>query len=388
MIRDTSDQDILITPENKGRFSRPWIWILVAIVAASVVFAYPRVLKWQATSISVDVEKLRFATVKRADLVRDIAVQGKVVAAVKPMMFSPAAGRVNLMVRAGDSVEKDQALARIDSPDLMSEHKQEISTLESLTSEVERQEIETRTKRLALKQKLDMAEMELIAARREMRRSTIAFDKHVISLQDHEKAIDDLHRADLEFANQKEENQLRSERLDLELKIRNHELTRQQLLVDELARKVRELSILSPVEAIGVPVELLIVLVAIESKAFVDPDRTPSLDGLWYVLAGLVPELGTSSRIIDDHAIVVSKPREVLRSAGCADRGGFIAEGFTVPNKIVAFIYREELRDSEDIISGKKDLCWRHDGLQRTWIRRVEENAGTDRKIPDTPTTI
>jgi HlyD family secretion protein len=250
LIRDTSDQDILITPENKRSFTRPWIWILVAIVAASVVLAYPSVLKWQGTSISVGVEKLRFATVKRADLIRDITVQGKVVAAVKPMMFSPAAGRVSLMVRAGDSVEKSQTLARVDSPDLMSEHKQEISSLESLTSEVDRQEIETRTKRLALKQKLDMAEMELIAARREMRRSTIAFDKHVISLQDHEKAIDDLHRADLEFSNQKEENQLRSERLDLELKIRNHELTRQQLLVDELARKVRELSILSPVTGV------------------------------------------------------------------------------------------------------------------------------------------
>jgi HlyD family secretion protein len=250
VIRDTSDQDITIMPNGGRKIIRPWMCVLIVVIIASVTYTYPRVEKWQGTSLSVAAEKLRFGKVKRADLVRDVSVQGRVVAAIKPMMFSPASGRVSLLVRAGDAVKKGQAVAKIDSPDLTSQLKQEISTLASFRSEVEREALETRSSRLALKQKLDLSKVTLTAAKREMRRAQIAFDKNVISLQDHEKAIDDLHRAELEYENQTQENQLGSEKLDLELKIRNFGLSRQQLSVDDLTRKVSELSIMSPVTGV------------------------------------------------------------------------------------------------------------------------------------------
>lgn len=250
LIKDTSEQDRVISQHHIPWYKKPIRLIVVGAAIVLVVVAYPNVQKMRGTQLSVAADKVRLTTVIRSNLVRDVAVQGKIIAAVKPMLFSPAAGRVSLMVRAGDSVSQGDLIARIDSPGLMSLHQQELSTLQSLSSEVDRQEIQTRTERLELRQQLDMAEVALTAANREMRRAVIAFDKNVISLQDHEKATDDLYKAELEFRHRKDENVLRFERLDLELKIRSHELNRQQFLVDDLYRKVGELSIVSPVTGV------------------------------------------------------------------------------------------------------------------------------------------
>lgn len=247
MIQNTSQQDVVIPSGSRSRVLWRWILAGVSVCAAVVVMVYPRLQQWQSSSLSVPLEKLRLATVEYSDITRDVSVQGKIVAAVKPMLFSPASGRVTLQVRAGDSVERGDLLAEVHSPELSSEYKQEQSSLESLRSEVNRQGIQTRTERLALKQQLDIAKVELVAAKREMRRADIAFSNKVISLQDHEKAGDDLYRAELEFSHRKEENLLRFERLELELEIRNHELNRQQLRVDELLRRVQALAIVSPV---------------------------------------------------------------------------------------------------------------------------------------------
>ena len=250
MIRDTSHQDTVISSNGRAQKLRKWL-LLVGVSCIVVAFiAYPRIQKWQSTSLSVPLAKLRLATVERSDLIRDVSVQGKIVAAVKPMLFSPTAGRVTLRVRAGDAVDEGDLIAEVHSPELTSLYKQELSTLNSLSSEVERQRIQTRTERLELQQQLDMAEVGLTAAKREMRRADIAYANKVISLQDHEQAADDLHRAELEAKHRKDEGLLRYERLDLELKIRTHDLARQELAVEDLRRQVNELSIVSPVTGV------------------------------------------------------------------------------------------------------------------------------------------
>jgi HlyD family secretion protein len=186
----------------------------------------------------------------RADLIRDVTAQGKIIASVKPVLYSPAAGRVSLKVRAGDTVEEGSLVAQVFSPELVSQHQQENSQLESLRSEVKRQEIQTRTEQLALQQNLDLAEVTSVAARREKRRADTAYEKGIISVQDYEKAADDLNRAELEHQHLKDANILRIERLDLELEMLNHDFSRQQFLVNELLRKVEELAITSPVTGV------------------------------------------------------------------------------------------------------------------------------------------
>jgi HlyD family secretion protein len=250
LIRDTSDQDINLARPPRDWHKNPRLWAAFIGLVVLVSLAFPTIKKLQGAALSVPLEKVRLGTVTRADLIRDVSAQGKIIASVKPVLFSPSPGRVSLKVRAGDNVQKGSLIAQIFSPELVSQHQQENSQLESLRSEVRRQEIQTRTERLALQQSLDLAEVTSVAASREMRRADTAYEKGIVSVQDHEKAADDLHRAQLEHQHLEDANILRIERLDLELEIRKHDLSRQQFLVDELVRKVQELAITSPVTGV------------------------------------------------------------------------------------------------------------------------------------------
>jgi len=103
---------------------------------------------------------------------------------------------------------------------------------------------------LQQKEAVALSEMELVAAKRELRRAEVANDTKAIALQDYEKAVDDKNRATAIFNHQEEESILKSERLKLELDILDHAMNRQKLLVKELDRKVAELEIVSPVNGV------------------------------------------------------------------------------------------------------------------------------------------
>ena len=250
LIRDTSAQDVNLARPPRNWHKSPKFWGSVISLVVLVFLAYPSIKKLQGAALTVPLERVRLGTVKWGDLIRDVSAQGKIIAAVKPVLFSPSPGRVSLKVHAGDAVQEGTPIAQIFSPELVSQHQQENSILESLRSEVRRQEIETRTERLALQQNLGLAEVTLAAARREMRRAELAFEKGIIAAQDHEKAIDDLDRAELQHQHLEDANTLRMERLDLELEIRQHDLSRQQFLVNDLLRKVQDLAITSPVTGV------------------------------------------------------------------------------------------------------------------------------------------
>lgn len=246
MIRDTSAQDIQRKPTAVSVRTLRWALPGLALIIAAAA-AYPALGRWAGVDLTVASERLRFDAVQRGDFIRDISVQGQIVAAVRPVLYSPEKGRVSLLVRAGDKVSQGQLLARIDSPELDNRYRQELSTLESLRAEVQRQEIQTRSERLAGKRQVDLRQMELVAAQRELRRAKIAFERNAISLQDYEKASDDNDKAVLQLTNVKAAQALDSERLELELNILKHRFQRQQLLVDDLERQVQALSIASPV---------------------------------------------------------------------------------------------------------------------------------------------
>jgi len=250
LIRDTSDQDIQLARPARTWHKSPKVWGAVIGLVVLVFLAYPSIRKLQGAALTVPLERVRLGTVKRGDLIRDVSAQGKIIASVKPVLFSPSPGRVSLNVHAGDAVQKGTLIAQIFSPELVSQHQQENSILESLRSEVRRQEIDTRTEQLTLQQNLDLAGVTLVAARREMRRAELGLEKGIVPVQDHEKAVDDLDRAQLQHQHLEDANTLRMERLDLELEIRRHELSRQQYLVDDLHRKVQELAITSPVTGV------------------------------------------------------------------------------------------------------------------------------------------
>jgi len=263
-IADTSGQDVRLAPARHGK--RLAIGGTVALMLMVVVWiSVPVVGRWASATVTVPSERLRIASVERGDLVRDVAVQGRVVAAVSPTLYAPAAGTITLRVEAGATVEAGQVLASIESPELASSLRQARSTLAQQEVELERQRIESRQLALEKRKQADLAEVALIAADREKRRADEANKVKVISVIDYEKAQDDLQNAQLAHAHAVADAELFDERLAFELKASELAVERQRLLVEDLERQVNELSIRSPVN--GIVGDLLV-----EQKAAVSRD--------------------------------------------------------------------------------------------------------------------
>lgn len=212
--------------------------------------AVPVVKRWADVSVTVPLERLRVAQVERGDLVRDVSVQGRVVAAVSPTLYAPAPGTITLEVEAGSEVSVGQVLATVDSPELENELRQAQATLQQESVELDRQRIESRQQALEKRKAADLANVALVAARREKRRADRAKEKEVIPEADYEKAQDDLQNAELAHRHAMADADLFDERLAFELRASELALARQQLLVDELARQVDALALRSPVDGI------------------------------------------------------------------------------------------------------------------------------------------
>jgi HlyD family secretion protein len=212
--------------------------------------AVPVVQRWSNTSVSVPLARVRIANVIRADLVRDVSVQGRVVAAISPTLYAPAAGSITLNVEAGASVQQGEILAIIDSPELVNRLKQSEASLEQQSMELERQRIESRQLALDKRKSADLADVALVAAKREKRRADEANALKVISVIDFEKAQDDLRNAELSYKHAIADADLFEERLSFEIKASEFARDRQRLLVEDLQRQFDALSIRSPVSGI------------------------------------------------------------------------------------------------------------------------------------------
>eukprot|EP01093_Parvamoeba_rugata_P009500 TRINITY_DN2628_c0_g4_i2.p1 TRINITY_DN2628_c0_g4~~TRINITY_DN2628_c0_g4_i2.p1 ORF type:complete len:137 (+),score=33.32 TRINITY_DN2628_c0_g4_i2:116-526(+) len=128
MIKDTSGQDISVTP--KRNYKKPVI--LVVLTLAIIALCAQAFMGSNPGSISVDRASLQIATVNLSRLVRDVAASGRIVAANAPKVYSPERGYVDLQVKAGDEVSKGDIIALVDSPELNNELKQQQSVLAAL----------------------------------------------------------------------------------------------------------------------------------------------------------------------------------------------------------------------------------------------------------------
>ena len=248
-IADTSGQDIRLEPPSK----RKQQWIAAIAVVALVLLAWmvaPWFQRWADATISIPFDRVRLATVTRGDLVRDVSVQGRVVAAVSPTLYSTAPGTISLQVDAGERVIEGQVVAIVDSPDLASRLEQAESSLEQRQVELERQRIESRQLALDKRKSADLARVSLTAADREKRRADQAYELGVISVIDFEKAQDDLQNAEVAYKHAVADADLFDERLEFELRASELERNRQDLLVKNLQRQVDGLAIKSPVNGI------------------------------------------------------------------------------------------------------------------------------------------
>jgi HlyD family secretion protein len=248
-ITDTSAQDTIITAKKSSKnYIMGGLFFLVLIIA--LIILYPYFSRWSDSSMSVSAERIRIGIVKRGDFVRDLSIQGRVVAAISPKLYSPAQGTITFLVDAGDSVLQGQILATIDSPELSNQLKQEQSTLQRLQFELDRQRIQSKKQALENQKSSDLAKVALTAADREKRRADQAYKSHTISQIDFEKAQDDLENAKLIHKHAVKNAKLNIESLEFEVQTKQLQVDRQALQVDDLTRQVVDLTLLSPVNGI------------------------------------------------------------------------------------------------------------------------------------------
>ena len=248
-IADTSAQDVRLAPQDPRRNQLIFASIGIAVIA-SILFAAPWVKRWANATVSVPYDRVRTSIVARGDLVRDVSVQGRIVAAISPTLYATASGSITLQVVAGERVVAGQVLADVDSPELMSQLQQSESALAQRKVELERQRIESRQQALEKRKAADLADVALVAAKREQRRAQEANERGVIPVIDFEKAQDDLRNAQLAYEHAIADAGLFDERLAFELRASEFEVNRQLLFVNNLRRQVDDLNIKSPVDGI------------------------------------------------------------------------------------------------------------------------------------------
>lgn len=247
MIRDTSAQDRLVEvkPNRKRR-----LILLGAGVFALVLLAWlaPGVGRLFSASESVSSSRLAFATVERGPFVRDIAAEGKVVAAVSPTLYATSGGAVTLKVHAGDTVKMGQVLATIVSPELTNKLAQEQSNADAMEVEYQRAQIDARKKRSALQETYDNATIDQTTAERNLDRYQKAYAKGAVSDMDVDKAKDALDKAKIATTHAKANLGLDNDSLNFDIQSKKLAHERQLLLVKDLQRQVDDLNVKSPVD--------------------------------------------------------------------------------------------------------------------------------------------
>lgn len=255
MIQDTSSMD---RPLAGPRVSKTVMLLGIggAAVLILAIVLFPSIRRWMRAERSVDASSLRYAVVTRGDLMRDISVQGRVVASLHPTLFSPGQGIVSLQTKAGAQVQKGAVLATIDSKELQSAYEQARAQLLSMRAESERQKILARQAALRARQQVDLLALRLQAARRGLERNERTFKEGLSNKADFESAQDAVRIAEMELVQATRELDLSRETNSFEIQTREQQVISQESVAADLAKRVDELTIRAPFDGMVASVQV------------------------------------------------------------------------------------------------------------------------------------
>ncbi|HJP97683.1 MAG TPA: efflux RND transporter periplasmic adaptor subunit [Rhodanobacteraceae bacterium] len=246
-IRDTSATDRIIEKRvNKKKLA---IFAGIGVVVLLLlVWLVPGAIRLMGAGSSVSASRLQIATVERGAFVRDIAADGRVVAAVSPTLYARAGGAVVLEVHAGDKVSKGQVLAVISSPELTNKLAQEQNNEDAMQVAYQQSKIDANQQRAKLQGSYDTAQIDEQSAARDLKRYEEAFKKGAVSQLDVDRHNDALEKAQIELRHAKGNLGMDDSSLALEIQAKKLAYERQKLLVADLKRQVDELNVRSPVD--------------------------------------------------------------------------------------------------------------------------------------------
>ena len=264
MIHNSQSMDRPVTAQRSPR-------VIAAVVAGVVLLAvlavaFPAILRWVRAEKAVDAKTVRLATVTRGDLLRDLSMQGSVVASLSPTLFSPGQGIVSLRTRAGAEVKKGDILATIDSKELQAALDQANAQLLTSRAELDRQKIVTRQSQLRLQQEVELLTLRVAAAKRQLVRIETLFKEGLSNKTDYETARDNVHITEMELAQAKSELGLSRETLGFEAATREQQVLRSQSVMGELQKRVDDLTIRAPFDG-------MVATVAVQDRDAVAPNQ-------------------------------------------------------------------------------------------------------------------
>jgi len=248
MISGTDGQDEIIKVEKKTLNLKMVFWSFILLLG--IYFCLPILGQWHSATPRVDMEKLSVAPVFRGDLIRDVAVSGKIVAANAPQLYSTEQGQVSLTAKPGQQVSEGQVVAVITSPELDAQIKQQKSALEQLKIDSRRGELQDKEAQLDLEKSMNAAQSALNVAKRENQRAELSFKKQVMSEVDLLRSRDELSDAELQLQHARKRVQLSKERLEFESQNREFLVQKEQLILDELKRRQQALEIKAPISGV------------------------------------------------------------------------------------------------------------------------------------------
>jgi len=227
---------------------------LAAVIAG--IFLLPSIRNWMRSETTVDASRIRVGKVIRGDLVRDVSVQGNVVAAFRPTLVSPARGVAKVNSKAGQVVDPADVLVTVASPELTSRLEQERSALSSLQADLARQRIQAKQKAAQARQDVGLLKVEVEAARRAMDRAERIRKEGLLNDVEYEGATDAIRIAELRLELAEQNAEFEVETLEFEVTDRASRVERQRLVAQELERQVDELAVRSPVAGLVSRVEI------------------------------------------------------------------------------------------------------------------------------------
>ncbi|HEX7832477.1 MAG TPA: HlyD family efflux transporter periplasmic adaptor subunit [Thermoanaerobaculia bacterium] len=264
MIENSSSMDRPAAAQRNPRVIAAAIGGVVLLIA--IAFAFPAIRRWSRADKAVDASMLRYATVTRGDLLRDLSLQGRVVASLSPTLFSSGQGIVALRTHAGAQVAHGDVLAVIESKELRAALDQSQSQLLTSRAELERQKLLSRQAALRAQQQVELLTLRLAAAKRQLERVETTFREGLSNKADYETAQDNVRIAAMELEQAKGELTLSRENAGFEVATREQQVRQQQSITSELQKRVDDLTIRAPFDG-------MVATVAVRDSDAVAPNQ-------------------------------------------------------------------------------------------------------------------